>query len=250
MDNAEKKEMIHILYDSIFNKKQYEKLSGIISPDYSNQYGEKGVAAFQKTIVELSAAFPDAHWEVTEIIADGNKVVVKQKFTGTHKNKFQNIQPTNRTVSTNGIVIYEYAKDKIIGSEVQTDRLGFLQQLNVLPVDISTLSQKNENEKTVYFVDKFLIPQNSIEEFTLRMKYNRSFIKNLSGFIKDEVYEQKDEEGNLIIITIAAWQSQDNLNNAKSAVQAEYKRIDFNPIEFYQRLNIKMDRGQYSILND
>jgi len=102
----------------------------------------------------------------------------------------------------------------------------------------------------VCFVDKFFIPQNSIDEFTQRMKYNRSFIKIFSGFINDKVYEQKDEEGNLIIITIAIWQSQDNLNNAKSAVQAEYKRIDFNPIEFYKRLNIKMERGLYTFYQE
>ena len=106
--------------------------------------------------------------------------------------------------------------------------------------------QKKQSENAVYFIDKFFIPKNSIEEFTKRMEYNRGFIKNLPGFIKDEVYEQKDENGNLTIITIAAWQGRDDLNHAKNVVQAEYQRIGFNPIEFYQRLNIKMERGLYT----
>lgn len=250
MDNAIKKETIHFLYDSIFNKKQYEKLSEIISTEYTNQYGAKGIAAFQKTIVELTKAFPDAQWKVNEIIADGNKVVVKQSFTGTHKSQFQNIQPTNNTVSTEGIVTYEFKNDKIIGSQVQTDRLGFLQQLGVLPIDLTNLSIKKENPNAIHFIDKFSVPKTSIEEFVKRMNYNRAFIKTLSGFISDQIFEQKDNEGNLTIITIAVWENIKKLNEAKTAVQTEYGRIEFNPIEFYQRLNIKMERGQYTHLKE
>ncbi|MDQ0966648.1 steroid delta-isomerase-like uncharacterized protein [Flavobacterium sp. W4I14] len=246
MDNIKQKELIYFLYDTVFLKKQYEKLSEIISPDYINQFGAKGTAGFKETIFELTKAFPDAQWEVKEIIADGNKVVVKQKFSGTHKNQFQNIPPTNKTVSVEGIVTYEFKNGKITGSQVQTDRLGFLQQLGVLPIDLTNLSNKKENRDEVYFIDQFSVPKASVDEFIERMNYNRVFIKTLPGFISDQVFEQKDNEGNLVIITIAAWENQDKLNKAKTTVQTEYKRIGFNPVDFYQRLNIKMERGQYS----
>ena len=94
-------------------------------------------------------------------------------------------------------------------------------------------------------IDKFFIPENSVSAFTERMNYNRDFINKLPGFIKDEVYEHRDEDGNLTLITIASWKSQESLNKAKDSVQAEYKRIGFDPIEFYLRLNIKIERGIY-----
>lgn len=100
----------------------------------------------------------------------------------------------------------------------------------------------------VYFIDKFIIPKNSIEEFTKRMNDNRDFITTLAGFIKSEAFQQKDEEGNLVIITIAMWQNQDYVDKAKGMVQAEFKRIGFNPNDFYQRLNIKLERGLYEQL--
>jgi len=246
MDNAKKKEIIHFLYDTIFLKKQYEKLSEIISPDCTNQFGTMGAAGFQETIFELTKTFPDAQWEVKEIIADGNKVIVKQKFSGTHKNQFQNIPPTHKTVSVDGIVTYEFKNDKIIGSQVQTDRLGFLQQLGVLPVDLSNFPDKKENPNAIRFIDKFFVPKTSIEAFVKRMNYNRAFIKTLPGFISDEVFEHKDNEGNLTIITIAVWENIGKLNEAKTAVQTEYRRIEFNPNKFYDRLNVKMERGEYS----
>jgi heme-degrading monooxygenase HmoA len=103
----------------------------------------------------------------------------------------------------------------------------------------------SQTSNELCFIDKFLVPKNSIEEFTQRMNYNRNFIKNLPGFIEDKVYEQRDEEGNLNIITIAVWASQDHVDEAKNAVQSEYKRIEFNMPAFIERLKIKHERGLY-----
>jgi hypothetical protein len=124
------------------------------------------------------------------------------------------------------------------------------QSLNESKEEINMETNNQTTEKQVYFIDKFFIPKNAIEEFKQRMKHNRSFIRNLRGFIKDEAYEQQDQEGNLIIITIAVWENQSHLDNAKSAVQTEFKRINFNPSEFYQRLGIKMERGLYQAWQD
>lgn len=98
------------------------------------------------------------------------------------------------------------------------------------------------------FIDNFIIPQNAVEEFLSRMEYNRNFIKNIPGFIKDSVYQSKDENDNLLIITVAEWKDEAALKNAKELVQAEYKKIGFDPVKMTARLNIKMDRGIYNEL--
>lgn len=245
MEHLNTKETVHFLYDTILNTQQFERLSQVISVDYTNQVGEKGVSAFQKSIISLATAFENAHWTIEEIICEKNKVVVKQKFSGIQISQFQNIPPTNKWVSVDGIATYEFKDGKIVYSQVQTDRLAFMQQLGIIPQNL-TLA----NENTVHFVDKFFVPKISIEEFTKQMKYNRTFIANLSGYIKGEAFEKVDNDGNLTIITIAGWENQDKLNEAKEAVQAEFKRIRFNPTEFYQRLNIKMEREQYKNLKE
>jgi len=82
-----------------------------------------------------------------------------------------------------------------------------------------------------------------------RTSYNRNFIKGLPGFIDDQILvEQSDNKDTLTVMTIAVWENQDKVNAAKISVQNEYKRIGFNPAEFMQKLNIKMERDQYSIL--
>ncbi|MFA5974505.1 MAG: hypothetical protein WC780_19300 [Lentimicrobiaceae bacterium] len=108
--------------------------------------------------------------------------------------------------------------------------------------------QSNENSnqmKKQILIDKFFIPKNSIEEFNQQMRYNRDFNKNLPGFIKDEVFVQMAEDGSLAVITVAIWENRESLIKIWDVVQNEYKRIGFNPVEFCQRLNIKMERGLF-----
>ncbi|EJL61787.1 antibiotic biosynthesis monooxygenase family protein [Flavobacterium sp. CF136] len=95
------------------------------------------------------------------------------------------------------------------------------------------------------FIDKFIVPEKSKQEFLERVSINRNFIKNLNGFIKDEAYERTDEDGNLIYITIAIWENETSLKKAKETVQAEYKKEGFNIAEMLARLNITMDRNIY-----
>jgi len=104
-------------------------------------------------------------------------------------------------------------------------------------------SSKIETQQ--FFIDKFIVPQSAKREFIERMNVNRNFIKNLPGFIEDNVYERTDERGNLIIVTVAMWKDEDAIKNAKGAVQALYRKEGFDMQGFLERLNIVIDRGLY-----
>lgn len=101
-----------------------------------------------------------------------------------------------------------------------------------------------------FFIDKFIVPKNASEEFFSRMGFIRTFLKSLPGYVGEEAYERTNEDGNLVVITIAVWENQDALSKAKEAVQAEYKRVGFNPAEMFKRLNISIERGIYNQLSE
>jgi hypothetical protein len=94
-------------------------------------------------------------------------------------------------------------------------------------------------------IDHFIVPEGSKKAFYERMEINRNFIKQLPGFVEDAVYERIDEKGNLVCTTIAVWANEDAINKAREAVQAEYRRQNFNLPEMLKRLNIVIDRGIY-----
>jgi predicted ester cyclase len=50
-------------------------------------------------LFELYKAFPDLHFKIEDILAEGDKVAYRLTVSGTHEREFQRILPTNKKVS-------------------------------------------------------------------------------------------------------------------------------------------------------
>lgn len=225
-------------------------LHELVSPDYIGIRGVKGAHGFEEPIAQLIQSFPDIQWVIQELIAEGGKVVVKWKWEGTHKFQFTTFEPTHKLISNEGVAIFELRDEKIIKSQIQTDRLGFLQAMEVVPQDPSTLSNKKYRSDQINFIDKFFVPAAAKNEFLNRMKINRNLIKTLPGFIEDIAYSHTDENGNLTCVTVALWENMEAVHKAKEAVQKAYKEQGFDLPAMLQRLNITIDRGTYLKMPD
>lgn len=243
------KEVVRKVYEEALNKRNMDLLDDLISDQYVGPTGETGPNAFKEPVSSVINAVSDAQWKIQELIGEDNKVMVKWMFYGTHTGQFLQFPATGNKVANEGTGIYELEHGKIVKTHVQTDRLGFLQQLKVLPTDLTQLPKKAATPDQVQFIDKFIVPQNGKQEFLERVKINRNLIKTLPGFIEDAAYESTDQQGNLIYITVAVWENDEAIKNAKEIVQAEYKKQGFNMQEMFARLHITMDRGLYKKLD-
>jgi len=245
------KEVVRKVFEQCLNKRNLDQLKEFISDDYNGPLGKKGAAGFQEPALPLIKAFPDIQWNITELVGDGDKVVLSWKWQGTQTAAYYaNVASTGKTITNDGVAIVTLKNGKVISNQVLTDRLGFLQAMNILPADVNALVNKKAHNGQVNFIDKFLVPKAAINEFQERVKINRDFIKTLPGFIEDAAYEYTNNEGNLICVTVALWQSQEALNKAKEAVQEFYKKDGFNPAEMFQRLHITVDRGIYTQIHE
>ncbi len=238
------KEIINSLYTAMLNGRHLEAIDTIVDDHYTGP-GGTGRSGFAGPVKSVLNALPDAHWTILDLVAEGEKVVVRWKLEGTHTGPFQSITPHGARIQNEGMAIYTFASGKIITHSVITDRIGFLQQLGVLPVDLSAIQKKASAGKSVYFIDKFFIPVAAKAEFHDRMQKNRTIICKLSGFIEDHVYEYPDHKGNLICITVAMWDSSESLSKARQIVQDEYRKEGFDPQEMMDRLGIVVERGTY-----
>lgn len=149
MDTAQQHKAIIIQFYEQLNHRQLEQAALLAAEDYANNQGGRGPAGFMAQVPQVLQAFPDAQWTLLSVAADGDKVFVRQQMRGTHEGVFQGIAPTHKAVINDGAAIYTFKGGKIIHHEVLTDRLGFLQQLGVLPVDITPSATRNE-ERAVY----------------------------------------------------------------------------------------------------
>ncbi len=240
------KEIIRRVYEESLNRRDLALLRDLISADYTGIGGLKGIAGFQEPVAALIEGFPDIRWAIEAVIGEGDKVAVKWKWKGTHTGRFMDHAPTGKTITNDGIAIFELRGEKITKADVLTDRLGFLQELDLGPVDVTPLAIRKSPGDLVRFIDKFLVPSAAKKEFYERMAINRKFIRKLRGFIEDGAFEYIDAEGNLVCVTIALWENIESVIAAKEAVEAEYKKQGFDPAEMFQRLNISMERGTYT----
>lgn len=138
METEKNKATISKLYQDTLNTGKFELLAHIVSENYEGIGGEKGPAGFAKGIIPVRAAFPDIKWSIEDLIAEGDKVVVKWSWTGTNTSSFTGFPITNKTVTHHAINIFRFDKGKIIKGWMQSDRLGFFQQIGVIAQDAIT----------------------------------------------------------------------------------------------------------------
>ena len=133
---AENKQRITTLFETCFNAGDLGLLDELVSPDYVGPQGSRGPAGFKETVVGLRTAFPDIHYTIEDIVAEDDKVAVRWTWSGTHQAGFRSFGPTGTAVSNTGAGIFRLTAGTIVAAALETDRLGFLQQVGAVPADI------------------------------------------------------------------------------------------------------------------
>jgi steroid delta-isomerase-like uncharacterized protein len=76
-------------------------------------------------------AFPDVNWNVKELSAIGDRVIVWNIVTGTHEGEFQGIPGTGNKIEVSSILMLRIRNGKIIEEREEADMLGLMQQLGM-----------------------------------------------------------------------------------------------------------------------
>ena len=92
-----------------------------------------GLAGLQDVLRAMRAAFPDLHWSVEEQLADGDRVLTRFEWTGTHRGPFLGVPPTARRVAVWGMVIDRLVEGRIKETRILMDTLGLMTQLGAQP---------------------------------------------------------------------------------------------------------------------
>ncbi|MCG6152133.1 antibiotic biosynthesis monooxygenase family protein [Leptospira bandrabouensis] len=93
-------------------------------------------------------------------------------------------------------------------------------------------------------IDRFQLPKKAMDVFLKRVNINRDFIKNIPGFLGDEVYFCEKNE-TIFFVTIAKWKDQVSLEKAKALVFSEYQKQNFDMPSFLAQHSIQMEREIY-----
>jgi predicted ester cyclase len=105
----------------------------VVSPQFTShdwpEGGPTGPQAFRDFYSAIRSALPDARYEVDDLIAEGDRVVVRWRLLGTHKGDFRGIAPTGRAIALKGIAIYRVEGGKLMERWVVSDLHGLLEEI-------------------------------------------------------------------------------------------------------------------------
>jgi steroid delta-isomerase-like uncharacterized protein len=131
------KAVIQAFLEDVINQGRLERANDLVKEDFveldplpGQEQGREGLKA---VIHALRSAFPDMHWVVNEMVAEGEKVVTRFVWTGTHRGVFLGIPATGNRVEVKGVVIDRLENGKMADSRILMDTMGLMQQLGVIP---------------------------------------------------------------------------------------------------------------------
>jgi steroid delta-isomerase-like uncharacterized protein len=131
------KAVAHRFLEEVINQNRMDRADDLVVEDFveldplpGQRQGREGL---KEVLGMMRAAFPDMHWVAEEMVAEGDIVVTRFTWTGTHRGEFFGVPATGRSVVVKGVVMDQLADGKMSKSRILMDSLGMMQQLGAVP---------------------------------------------------------------------------------------------------------------------
>jgi len=126
-------ELVGRLYEELFTDWKLDVIERYFADDFHSTQmpagTPRGPAGVRQFYGWLRSAFPDLTYGVDDLIAQGDKVVVRWHWNATHEGPFRGIAPTGTHVAISGIAIYRVQDGKLAQRWVEADLLGLFRTL-------------------------------------------------------------------------------------------------------------------------
>ena len=138
MSIEQNKELVRQMVEELFNRGNLSLADQFLAPDFvEREELPPGIPSNREGVTQLTSmlrsAFPDFKATIDDIIAEGDKVVIRQTWSGTHKGEFMGVPATGKRVSFGVIDIIRVKGDKFAEHWGQMDSMGLMQQLGAIP---------------------------------------------------------------------------------------------------------------------
>jgi predicted ester cyclase len=118
-----------------------DRLRGGPDPDlcgegYNCQIGSNPLMNFaghRDMAAVFYAGFPDMRHVIQEVLADGDRAIVRFRIEGTNTASFMGMPPSGRPIDVGAIVLMKVRDGKAVEIRAEFDQLGLMQQIGAFP---------------------------------------------------------------------------------------------------------------------
>jgi len=128
------KAIVRRYFTEVLTAGNLELIDTLIAQDYVSHYPAGyelggGPEDVRQIVSSVRRAFPDVHFTVDDLIAEGEKVVCRWTFQGVQEEDFMGIPASGRKATVMGIAIYRVVNERIAEAWFTWDALGLIRQL-------------------------------------------------------------------------------------------------------------------------
>ncbi len=134
--SEENKAVVHRWVEA-FNEGNLDAVDELVTDSYirhdPNAPEVRGPEEEKRLIVMYRSAFPDLHFTVEDMVAEGDKVATRIGISATHRGELLGIPPTEKQLAFTAMELYRIANGKIDEQWVNVYTLGMMQQIGAIP---------------------------------------------------------------------------------------------------------------------
>jgi steroid delta-isomerase-like uncharacterized protein len=124
-------------YDDVLNEGRFEVLDELLADDVVHHAALfvdlKGTEQTAGSLRAIRAGFPDIHYTVEGIVAEGDKVLIRWHGRGTQTGAFLGVAPSNAPVDWSGMNAFRFACGKIVEGWSEANGLTIMRQIGAFP---------------------------------------------------------------------------------------------------------------------
>lgn len=136
MSTDKNKDLGFRIISDFINKNDPVAADDMFAEDFVNHSPSLGVSpdreGLKQMIGLLHTAFPDYHMNVEDLIAEGDKLVLRVSASGTHTGSLLGFEPTGKSINTIMISILRIQDLKVKERWNVTNELDFMRQLGLM----------------------------------------------------------------------------------------------------------------------
>jgi steroid delta-isomerase-like uncharacterized protein len=137
--SEQNKAIVKRVIDEVWNRRNLDAVDELYAAGYTDRSPgvppgmESGPEGVKQFVAMFTGGFPDAKGGVEEVIAEGDKVVVRWTGSGTHEGEFMGVPASGKHVTFSGTSTYRIANGQIAEEWTHFDGLGLMTQIGAIP---------------------------------------------------------------------------------------------------------------------
>ena len=151
--SVEANKAVALRYLAAFAAGDLAALDECVAPNYVRHdpglpFEVRGPEGVKQLVTALRAGLPDFQNTIEDVIAEGDKVLVRLTTRATHQGELLGIPPTGKAVTVTVMDLFRVADRKIAEQWVARDDLGMMQQLGIIPAPGQAAADANQDQTT------------------------------------------------------------------------------------------------------